>query len=496
VIEKLRDLLGDPRKNRRFNLIASWAIIALAGILRFFNLGYPQKLVFDETYYVKDAHTLWQTGSEQSWPDNPNPAFEAGHVDTFLHNASFVVHPPLGKWIIAIGMWLFGPANAFGWRFSTALLGVATVALLIVVARKLFKSHTWANLAGLFLAIEGEAIVMSRTGLLDAILTFFVLLGFLFLIRDLETRDIAKMTFNRPWLLAMAISLGAATAVKWSGMYFVAVFGIYIVMTEVLQRRASGQERWLLNGLLGQGIRSFIIVVPTSIAVYLLSWTGWFVTAGGYDRMWATVDSNRWKGLFSWVPDSVQSLIHYHQEILNFHINLKTPHSYQANPLTWLFNVRPTSFFYESLKNGEGGCQELSGCTSAITAIAHPLIWLAATASIMILIYFLIKERDRLSGLVLVGMAAGYLPWLAILGRTVFQFYAISFTPWMILALTYVIRRYLATASPGRSDQYLWGIISFILLSVAITVFFLPIWIGTWTSYNFWHLHMWLPSWI
>ena len=65
-------------------------IIALAAFLRLWNLGYPKKLVFDETYYVKDAWTLWNTGAEKSWPQDANVAFEAGHANTFLNDPSFV----------------------------------------------------------------------------------------------------------------------------------------------------------------------------------------------------------------------------------------------------------------------------------------------------------------------------------------------------------------------------------------------------------------------
>ena len=43
-------LIGD-----RFGVMA---ILALAAITRLWNLGYPKTLVFDETYYVKDAHTI------------------------------------------------------------------------------------------------------------------------------------------------------------------------------------------------------------------------------------------------------------------------------------------------------------------------------------------------------------------------------------------------------------------------------------------------------
>ncbi|MFM1785896.1 MAG: hypothetical protein RLZZ108_920, partial [Actinomycetota bacterium] len=85
-----------------------WAILAVAAVLRLWNLGYPAKLVFDETYYVKDAWTLSEAGHELAWPTNPNNAFEAGDVNSFLNSPAYVVHPPLGKWLIALGMRTFG----------------------------------------------------------------------------------------------------------------------------------------------------------------------------------------------------------------------------------------------------------------------------------------------------------------------------------------------------------------------------------------------------
>ena len=97
-----------------------WAILAAGAILRLWNLGYPHKLVFDETYYVKDAWTLSSAGHELAWPPNPNEAFEGGDVNGYLDTPSYVVHPPLGKWIISIGMRIFGAENSFGWRISAS----------------------------------------------------------------------------------------------------------------------------------------------------------------------------------------------------------------------------------------------------------------------------------------------------------------------------------------------------------------------------------------
>jgi dolichyl-phosphate-mannose--protein O-mannosyl transferase len=457
-------------------------IIALAAFLRLWNLGYPKKLVFDETYYVKDAWTLWNTGAEKSWPQDANAAFEAGHVNTYLNDPSFVVHPPLGKWIIGLGMWAFGPDNSFSWRISVALLSIAAVGLIMLVAKILFQTQIWALTAGFLFAIDGHAIVLGRTGLLDSILMFFVLLAFYFLLRHLQTRRYDRPTWRQPWLIAVGATVGAATAVKWSGLYFLAAFGLYVVFSQALEnRRRTEFENWLAPSIL-QALISFILMVPVAVATYLASWTGWLVTSGGYDR-----DSD---------ANPFVALLKYHQDAYNFHVNLHTPHSYASNPLTWLFAIRPTSFFYEGLSAGQDGCTSNTGCSSAITALGNPLIWWPAAAAVFALVYLFITRKSRVGGLILLGIAAGYLPWLAFMNRTVFQFYAIAFLPWMILALVYVLRMYLHTRATEELPRAIKIVGGYLGLVFAVSLFFMPIWIGTWTPYWYWHLHMWLPSWI
>ena len=471
---------------------APWLVILLAAFFRLWNLGYPKKLVFDETYYVKDAWTLWNTGSEKAWPQDANVAFESGQVNGFLTDPSFVVHPPLGKWIMGLGMWLFGPGNAFSWRISVALLSIAAVGLIMMIAKILFQTQVWAVAAGFLFAIDGHAIVLGRTGLLDGILMFFVLLAFYFLLRHLQTRKLGEPTWTQPWLLASGITLGAATAVKWSGLYFLAAFGLYVAISDAIERRqkaesqlAEGQRLTLRDWLIPSGLQaiiSFTLMVPTALATYLASWTGWLMTTNGYDR--------------NAHENALLSLWQYHLDAYGFHINLHTPHSYASSPLTWLFAIRPTSFFYEGLAEGEGGCSSSSGCSSAITALGNPLIWLPAAAAVLLLTYLFVTRKSKVGGLILLGIVGGYLPWLAFLNRTVFQFYAIAFLPWMILALVYVIRMFLHTRSPEQLPRAIRIAGGYFGLAFAVSLFFLPIWIGTWTPYWYWHLHMWLPSWI
>ncbi|WP_122815337.1 phospholipid carrier-dependent glycosyltransferase, partial [Pseudomonas viridiflava] len=141
-----------------------------------------------------------------------------------------------------------------------AVLGIVTVFLTAVIARSLFRSTMIGTLAGFLLAIDGQAIVMSRVTLLDGILTFFVILGFGALLLDrrrsqrrldewVAARAAAGRTtlwgpvlWWRPWLFAMGLALGLAAATKWSGVYFLAFFAVYSVLSDMMMRRRAGVE--------------------------------------------------------------------------------------------------------------------------------------------------------------------------------------------------------------------------------------------------------------
>src|SRR5215207_2723059 len=107
-------------------------IAAIAGVLRFHRLGIPNAFVFDETYYAKDAWSLLRHGYERAWlpAEEADPLILAGQPqDAWGDGPAYVVHPPLGKWMIAAGEWAFG-MTPFGWRFVVALLGTLSVLMI------------------------------------------------------------------------------------------------------------------------------------------------------------------------------------------------------------------------------------------------------------------------------------------------------------------------------------------------------------------------------
>ncbi|MBX3094682.1 MAG: phospholipid carrier-dependent glycosyltransferase [Cryobacterium sp.] len=490
------------------------AITLLAAVLRLWNLGQPGTLVFDETYYVKDAWTLLNLGYEGRWPAEANESFNAGLVDGYSTTGSYVVHPPLGKWIIALGLAVFGAETAVGWRVGTAVVGILLVVLVMLLARLLFRSTLATALAGFFFAIDGHAIVMSRTALLDGILAFFVVLGVVFVLLDrrhhqsriaewiVRRRDAELATtwgaafWWRPWLMAAAVAFGAACAVKWNGAYFLAAFAVFSVLSDALERRRAGVTFWMSGTLFTQGPVSFVLVVPLAIVVYLASWTGWLVTDGGYYRHWAASPENALQGAFEWVPLALQSLWHYHESAYNYHVGVTSEHGWRANPLTWLLLVRPTMMYYRGSDLGDDGCLA-DRCGAVVHDLANPLLWWAAIAALVFLIVRLLMRREWQVGVLVLGVAAGYVPWLLYLDRTVFQFYTIVFWPFLVVGLAYALTLIAGRASDptSRRSSGLLLVSVFVVLITAVSAFFYPLWTGMTLDVRFVQLHYWLPTW-
>ncbi len=498
---QLRDrLLQSPDWGRAIHWLAPLIVTAVAAVLRLVNLGHPHQLAFDETYYVKDAWSLWTLGYEGVWGENANEAFITLQELPLSDKGAFVVHPPLGKWLIALGMAIGGPDNSAGWRLATAVLGTASVLLVYLIARRLSGSVVVATVAGSLLAIDGLSIVLSRIALLDGILTFFILLGVLFVLIDrqrtiplLERRDPeapdpfwGPVLWRRPWLIAAGAALGAASAVKWSGLYALAAFGLYVVVTDALARRRAGVVLWPTAAAFRQGPVSFVMMVFPALAVYLVSWSGWLVTAGGYDRQ---TDANPLVALWK-----------YHQSILGFHVGLTNGHPYASPAWEWPFLLRPTAVWVGS---DPGPCGT-DHCIAVISSIPNPLIWYGGVAAAVYLLFLLVRGwiiRRPVGaevGLPLVGLAATYLPWLMFPERTIFQFYTVVMMPFLVIALALTLR-----IIAGRREDPLYRrqsgertVMICLAVIVLVSAFFYPVWTGMSVPYQFWLLHNWLPGWV
>ncbi len=503
--------LDATRRSRLIGWAGALGVTLLAAVLRLVDLGHPGTLVFDETYYVKEGYSLATLGYEANWPEGANDRFNAGDLDAWESAPEYVVHPPFAKWVIAMGFRLGNPADPATWRLSTAIAGIVAVFLLARIARRLFASNLLGTLAGGLLAIDGMAIVMSRTGLLDNILMVLVLAAFgaLLLDREQARRRLAARVDLDPstlaawgprlgmrwWRLASAVLLGLAIGSKWSGLYFLAAFGLLTVAWDLTARRSVGVRHWVRAGIWRDGAVAAAVMVPVAAATYLATWTGWLRDSRGWGRTWAA--DNPGEGV-QWLPEALRSLWKYHGDMWAFHNSLTTEHSYQSQPLGWLLQLRPTSFHWGDIGPGDARCGS-ADCAETVLAVGNPVLWWAAAIALVACVVWFVRERDWRVPALLVGYVAGWLPWvLAYSHRTIFTFYAIVFTPWVVLTLTYALGRILGRddAPERRRTLGIAAVVAIVTTIVLVSAFFYPVWTGMQIPRDQWQLRMWLPSWI
>ena len=410
-------------------LLRAWpiaAILTFALSIRLWRLSLPTGYIFDEVYYAKNANSLLSSAVE---------------LDA-QGQAEFVVHPPFGKWLIAIGIRFFGNEE-FGWRFASAIFGTLSILLFYLIVKKLFNSEFLSITAALLMAFDGLNLVMSRVALLDIFLMFFILLSIYFLI------------INNLWLSGSAI--GLALSIKWSAAFLIPLVILFIVVYNKVTFRN-----------LFKVISQFTLL---PISIYFASWSGWIFSSQGWARQ---SESNVFASLWN-----------YHLQILDFHQGLDDKHAYQANPWSWLVLGRPTSFYYES--PSDCGAEK---CAQEILAIGTPLLWWISIFAVAITFGFLVTKLERAAAIILLGFAGTYLPWFFIQSRTTFYFYSISILPFLILALIYCFNQLLNIAN------YKKYIISFVILVAINFIYFLPIYLGISIPYSQWLSRMWFESWI
>ena len=517
----------DARLDGGHAWLATTVVVAIAAILRFVGLSGPKGKIFDETYYAKDAYGLIDRGVEWNYKDN---------------GPSYVVHPPLGKWLIGLGEWAFGYQDAeskisvpghlmttapeFGWRFAAAVAGTLSVLLLVRIGRRMFRSTTLGCAAGLLLALDGFHLVLSRTALLDIFLLLFVLAAFgaLVLDRDARRRRWARaldagLDPSRPgragrppstwrdwpwWRLLAGVLLGCACAVKWSGLYFVPAFALLVIFWEVGVRRSVGVRHPWRDAILDE-LPWLLLAGVLMVGTYLATWSGWLLSDDGYYRL-----ASRYPNApLSDTPfiGALNNLWEYHKAAYGFHTQLDEPHKYQSWPWQWLLLGRPVAFYW----SGDGNCGAPQ-CASEVLLLGTPLLWWSFLPALAALAWLGAARRDWRAGAILLSVAAGLLPWFwfALDGRTMFSFYAAPALPFLVLAVVYVLGAIISPApapvgataagpasEQGASDRRLVGGIiagAYVLLVALCFGYFYPIFVGRLMPYADWSARMWLDG--
>jgi dolichyl-phosphate-mannose-protein mannosyltransferase len=312
-------------------------LMLLAFGLRVWQVEKPAKMYFDEIYYVDAADKLWA-----GQPD-PNS-----------------VHPPLGKWLIALGVAAGDhllpetTSQPFKWRLASVVVGTLSVGLVYALALALFNhNRTAAGLAGFFMATEHLHLVTSRIAMLDPFLAFFCLLGIYGALRYF-------LGGHERWSVLSAFSLGLATGCKWSGLFTAfgcLMAGYWLDRKELTRERTQRYFLWL------------VLLVPLG---FFLTYTHLFLADGFHLETFKTIFGQG------------ERMVEFRYDPKQF------THRYLSYFWSWPLVLNPIWLFFDENKD--------TNTIRAICAMGNPVFWWGFTLLLLERTYSAFRQKDPESG--------------------------------------------------------------------------------------------------
>ena len=505
-------------------------------LVRFWGIGRFNTLVFDEVYFAKFANNyLTQT-----------PFFDA--------------HPPLSKYLIAVGIWvgshlpigwdttneaLGSLRTTFSYRWLNAFVGSFIPLVLGAIAWELSRNWRLATIAAALLALDGLFLVESRYGLNNIYLVIFGLLGQLCFLKVLSTfapqenlsqhaetpeKYLAKN--RRAWFTLAGIFLGATVSIKWNGAGFWFVPWSFWAIAKIHHgwtHRQSPQPPSPPEPDLS------LDLLPTKTLLPTKNWRSPLNNLAqisiGHMGLYLTLIP---MVLYSWLwiphlqlnPD--RNLWDLNVAMFNVHANLdggQTIHPYCSPWYSWPILLRPLAYFYARVTNPNAPLNYDNlkpklppGTDYAIFdvhAMGNPILWWLSVVALVLAAITLgnyLWQRWRTpdstpptplsnNACFLIFTLGNYggnlLLWLRVT-RCTFLYHYMGALTFALLTLAWFINRGLE-----HRDRYWrwWGAIALTAIAVGF-IFWLPIYLGLPISQRDWNIRIWnfgrpwLPNWI
>ncbi len=455
-------------------------LFAAAFGLRVYAIDQPIDLVFDEVYFVEQARN-------------------------YLNGTDFLdPHPPFAKLMIGLGIGAAGD-TPFGWRIMNAIVGSVLVVLMYVLGRELFQRRMAAGLAALFVAIDGLCIVDSRIAVIDIHYVTWAVGAYILTIRLIRR----KLYQDVPRLLLIGAVLGISVGAK----LYIPFFSFLLVLGSLAvtgRNEALRQELPVIRFLM----KPILIVGWTAFGIYVLTYTPHY--------------------LWGWWHSPIDLVNYIFVEVPNYQNAVyEASHPYSSKWYTWPLLLRPVWYFWKDPGPAPG-------MVVGIWGSGNPAVWWAAVPALLVASWHAVRERRMALGFVVAGWVIHLAPWVGI-GRTLFLYHYLPSLLFAFLALAWMLDRlwngegskverglmgaallaslfpvvtatvddygaivflalliaYYVLVYSGRVDPVRLGRVAvgaYCVAILAISWYFLPIWLGIPVTKQAWQARMWISG--
>ncbi len=530
------------------------ALLIVAAITRFWHLGHPAEIVFDEVHFVAQGRH-------------------------YLHGESFLdPHPPLAKLVIAAGILIFGD-HPWSWRAGNATIGTALVGISYLLARRMSGSRLAGAIAGAIILCDGMFLVDSRIAVIDIVYLTCAAVAYLLFFKFAQTPDTNARRRILPWIgLALGLCLASKLYVPAITFLLVTGFIVYVLAREhpgitpveskKNKKRAPapieidvfdptgivfGALTCIVLGLvlflIGETYANILLIVFAVLAIRVaeifwrsrLSWAalpwrmpslasvlepmsvGAVVLVGSVAAIayLAVFFPHYWLGWWGGVAD----LFKYYGDIIWYEKSVASAtHPYASPWWSWPLMLRPIAYWQNFPKTGD---------VSTVWGGGNPLLWWGALTAITITAVNATERPSLTRSFLVIGYLSYFLIW-AWIGRTLFLYHYMAAVYFGYLALAILLAEcFKERAEPWEHLALLltmtpvfflgmpltWGWITFIvvigaygvcllktpyagryvasvfvLAALILFVYYFPIWVGMPISRSGYYARMWLQS--
>ncbi len=422
--------IGLKSKQKKLNYENIFLLIFVLFILftRFYQLGYPQDYIYDEVYHAFTAGEMAE-GNVKAWEwwNNAPEGF-----------AYEWTHPHLAKILMSLGIKVFGN-NSFGWRFGSAVFGTGVILLTYLLGKEIFKNKKIAVVAAVLFSLDGMLLTMSRIGMTDVYLVFFILLTIL-------------LSLKKRIFLA-SVSLGMTIGAKWTGIYLIPIIGLILIWKQ--------EKHDIFSKSLLKNILTFVFITPL---VYTATYLPFFLT-----------------------EHTLTQFFELQKSMWGYHTKLKATHGFQSEAYTWPFMIRPVWFWVDYQKNK----------IANIYNLGNPLLWWSSLTILPIYIYRSIEkymEKKKKNMLILIpAYFVFWVPWI-FSPRVMFLHHYLPALPFLFLMNAWFWVKEIKELVTENKTYYLITLTYLAIIFITF-LYFLPIYIGIPLPKNRLDWWFWFSTW-
>ncbi len=335
------------------------------------QISYYNSTYFDEIYFARTAYEYTKNIETYEW-----------------------THPPLGKLIQAIPIFITKNMSPFNYRFMGNISGILMIIVMYIFSKKLFKKRKYAIFSALLISLDTFHFVQTRIGTVDSHLVLFIMLSLYFMYNFIESTRTKDLFFSGAFF-TLAIS------VKWTGFYAGLALAI-IYFTHLFKNKKINIE------YIGKGT-VFFVVIPIIF----------------YFSLYLMFPNNRINK-----TNNLNKVLTQQVDMYNYHSNLESEHYFSSSWYTWPVVYKPVWYHNQELSNNQ---------RETITAIGNIAIWWVGIVSTIYLLIKAIKKKEPTAIFLLITILSLWLPY-TIIGRVMFIYHYFPVLPFLILGIVLMFK--------------------------------------------------------